>query len=111
MNKNGLTLIEVIISIAILGIVVMAFSTFIGSNYVKSIKLGQESQAVFEAKTGAEAILNDQSFADSSSTPTNLVITFGSNNIVVPGNIVEVAVDSVELYNDDKARMRVFQPD
>lgn len=62
-SETGLTLLEVILSVAILSIVSLTFINLFGSNYAISVQSGRTSQASALAQEKME-VLRANSFAD-----------------------------------------------
>lgn len=86
-NNNGFTLIEVIVSIAILGIVVISFQYLFTFAYTQIISAGHKSEATFESHQEVEKrIAGDLSNGSVIST-TGSTITINlpaSSSITIP---------------------------
>jgi prepilin-type N-terminal cleavage/methylation domain-containing protein len=111
---KGVTLIELIVSIAILAIVVIAFSGMFVNGFKSIIKSGNRSSSDYGIQQVIEnKILNPVSGTENNVTTEvtvladGLSINFGTNEIDVPGKIVK------SEYNDGKSRavFTTFVPD
>lgn len=59
-SKKGMTLIEIVIAIGIIGIVAVAFLQLFGSGFINIIGAGNHSKAQFTAQDVIENDLNDR---------------------------------------------------
>jgi len=73
-KKDGFTLIEIILSLAILGIISVAFLSLFGSGFKFIALSGQKSSSNFNAQSIMESSISDDSI-----TPTELTRTTGSS--------------------------------
>lgn len=111
-KNNGFTLIELIVSIGILGIIVVAFSGMFLSGFNTIAKSGNRSSGDYEAQKVMESkISNPTAGVDGNVATTvdntELNIKFGSKEIQVPGKRVE------SEFNDGKSTVIIttFVPD
>lgn len=110
-NNKGLTLIEVLVSIVILGIIAVAFLPIFTNSFVYIMSAGKRSKADFEAQRAMENRLagSGKTFdnVETTESGTELSISFGSDTINVPGKTVNVT------YNDGKQNVTLttFIPD
>lgn len=111
-HKKGLTLIEVILSIAILGIIAIVFLTVFTTGVKGVFEAGRWSEAEYETQHAMENELADVP----SNVPnvqvaeygsTNISITFGTTTITVHGKTINTD------YNDGKHKVHLtsFVPD
>jgi len=78
-NKEGMTLIELIIALAIIGIASVSFLTFFTQGFKFVTKAGDRSKAGFNAQAQAEKALNN---GISTSNVGSLTITFSDNTYI-----------------------------
>jgi len=79
-NSSGLTLIETIISIAIIGIIAIGILSVLSSGFAFIMRAGDISDATFRSKSQIETTVN--SF-NTDPSPTNLSIVFSSDNSTI----------------------------
>lgn len=88
MKKNaiGMTLIELIIAIALLGIITVAFINVFSFGYISIINAGKNTEAGYTAQKNLEnEIINDTSVANQT-----MIISFpGGVNVQVNGTAIE----------------------
>lgn len=92
-NKKGMTLIEIIIAIAIMGIITVSFLNIFASGYIGILSGGKHTKVAYDGQKQVEnSILNS-----TSSHPQTLNITFtdsASTQVETQGNaIVEEVID------------------
>ncbi|MBZ9688550.1 type II secretion system GspH family protein [Clostridium estertheticum] len=80
-NKKGFTLIEVILSIALLGIISIAFLTMFTSGIVGITNSGKKSVSHYTAQNQIESNINDLA-----NLPSNVVTSTKSITLTFPGN-------------------------
>jgi len=90
-QKKGLTLIEIIIALAILGIIMVAFLSGFGSGFASIFTMGNKTKAVAEAQTIVDFIYNEGTINDS-----QLMSTFD-----IEGKVSHADLES-SPYNSDK---------
>lgn len=84
-NKKGLTLIEAVIAIGIIGIIAVSFLSMYTLGFSTISKSGSRSSALFTVQSKLEEKLN----GTSGTTPTSLtIIVPNSSPISVSGNII-----------------------
>lgn len=109
-NKAGFTLVEVIVSVAILSIIIFAFSILFTTSFTGIFNAGRKSEALFKVqeemdKRIAEGLSNDFD----SSNPDQLTIQFDHRTVTVDGEIKE---EQVSYDNNEKlVDLYYFMPD
>lgn len=87
-KKNGFTLIEVIVSIALLAIIATAFMTLLSNSYADIFISGSKSDALFQAQKEVEFNMA----VGTTESSDNLVIEYdssvGVNPITIKGKII-----------------------
>ncbi len=107
MKKNkGLTLIEVIIAIAIIGIVALGILQMFTMSMVVISNAGKKTQSAYDAQSHAENTLN-VNYNDAPAVDEELELTIGGAQIIAPGRKVEM--DS-QLGNGENIIIQIFQP-
>lgn len=101
-NEKGFTLIEIIISLAILGMIVISFTTAFTSSFSGIFSSGKKSQALHEAQTKIDRKIN------SVTTGRDILkIKFlGVPEITIQGKKEIVNVE----YNDRSVSLTTFIP-
>ena len=92
-KKKGFTLIEVILSIAILGIISIAFMTMFTSGIVGISNSGKKSISHYVAQNQIESNISDSGILPSNvvTTTKSITLTFpGKADIVISGRQVDV---------------------
>ena len=79
-NKKGMTLIEILISLAIFGILMVLFSTLMGIAI-------QMRKHVFEQNTSSMTLMKDLATDDVAGVKTKIKIQFESGTIEVEGEL------------------------
>lgn len=105
-NNSGFTLIEVIISIAIVGILLLVFLSYFTNNAIYIFFAGERTDNIFEAQDKIDNTIKDIDFANSSEgieieeLPTNFSIRFQSNDgktfhaDTLKGKVVTVKIEN-----------------
>ena len=96
-KKSGLTLIELIISLAIIGIISVAFLSLFGFGINNIIISGKKSSSNFNAQSIMESSISDGSFTTPELTrTTGSMITLNKSGVVytVNGDKLEVTYPS-----------------
>jgi prepilin-type N-terminal cleavage/methylation domain-containing protein len=106
LNKKGLTLLEVIISIAIIGIIVVSFLSLFSNSFVQVIRSGNKGTSMYSAQTTAEDQLENTSYSESGST--TITVSWGSSNLSMDGNLKTLEVDVPNDPENDKAMLKIF---
>lgn len=99
-NKNGFTIIEVLVAMAILVLFITAFSALFVQSYTGIMAAGSKNNASYQAQAEVEQRIAEEN-SDSSGTYT---ITFGSINITINGG--KINVDKTK--NGQKSSMLTF---
>jgi len=109
-NKAGFTLVEIIVSVAILSIIIFAFSILFTTSFSGIFSAGRKSEALFKVqeemdKKIAEGLSNNFD----SSNPDQLTIEFDYRTVTVEGEIKEeqISYDNEERLVD----LFYFMPD
>jgi prepilin-type N-terminal cleavage/methylation domain-containing protein len=92
-NKKGFTLIEVILSIALLGILSIAFMTMFTSGIVGISNSGKKSISHYTAQNQIESNINDLGNISSNvlTSTKSITLTFpGNTGIVISGRQIDV---------------------
>ncbi|MBK5240152.1 type II secretion system protein [Clostridium sp.] len=94
-NQEGFTLIEVVLSIAILAIISTSFLKMFTSSIVGISNSGKKSDSHFTAQNQIETNINDSTILTGSvvNTATVIKLTFSgdpTNEILIPGRQIDV---------------------
>jgi type IV pilus assembly protein PilA len=91
-TKKGLTLVEVIISIAILGIMSIAFLSMFSSGLIGIFKAGHKSTSHYTAQNEMESNISDSTNTTGNvkSINTTIDLVFPGNNFTISGRKVDV---------------------
>lgn len=84
--KDGFTLIEVIVSIAIMGIVAISMLTVFNAGLVNIIRAGNRTEAVYDAEADlveSPAVLSYENITIKVPTP------YGENSVIINGGYVK----------------------
>ena len=104
-KRKGLSLIELVVSVAILGVVAIAILQLFGSGFVNIVGAGNHSKAQYLAQDVIEQDLNDRTITSTSNT---MQITLHDRIISVTGDIKTEQADigrgsvSVEYFKPSK---------
>lgn len=99
--KRGFTLIEVILSITILGIISIAFLTMFTSGIVGISNSGKKSVSHYIAQSQIESNINDSEnlYSNVVTSTTSIILKFpGNPAITVPGRQIEVPYDYGSIH-------------
>lgn len=77
-NKKGVTLIEIIISLAILGIIVVSLLAMFSTGFTFIARAGQRSEATFDNITQVEDVLKERN----STTSDDIPIVFSDSSTI-----------------------------
>jgi len=103
---KGLTLIELIVSIALIGMLSVVFFSMFLFGY-KSIKsAGNKSGAAFKAQANIEEVINDKPSAGNAEN-SNLRITFGDSTYINIEGKIETQSQSI---SNSTAEFTIFNP-
>ena len=106
LNEKGLTLIEVIISIAIISVITVSFLSIFSNSFIQVVRSGNKGTSMYSAQSAAEDLLENASFSESS--VTTITVGWGSDNLSVYGNLETIEVDIPNDPNNDKAILKIF---
>lgn len=102
-NEKGMTLIEIIISLLIFGIIVITLASVLSSGFLGIIRSGHKAKAAYEAQKDMSDKLIASEFSDSQT----LVISFsGIPTIEIDVNLIK----SEQEINGTTATMTSFIP-
>lgn len=104
-NNSGLTLIEIIIAMAIIGIIALAIIEMFSSASVFIVRAGDTTESLFQSHKQIETILTQKS---SSVSPTNMELKFSSDGstFTSEGNIITVN----HIINKSEVEITFFHP-
>ncbi len=105
-NEKGFTLIEVVVSLAIIGIMAVSFLSIFSGSLVGVVKSGKIGTAVYTAQTDAEDQLENSVYSEDSST--TITVNWESENLSVDGNLKTIEADVPNDQNDNKTKLQVF---
>ena len=83
-KKKGMTLIEIIISMAILSILIIAFLNLFLTSFTLIKRSGDKTITSVAASTEMDKVLNNSSYSSSNvvkKTPTSITLTYKDNSI------------------------------
>lgn len=103
--KQGMTLVEVIISMAVIGIIAVSMISLFTSAFVLITRAGNTSEALFQVHKEIETVLTNNSVAD---TPTNIDLKFTSDGTIVTskGNHLKINI----TVNKSNVEISFFHP-
>ena len=109
MNKSGFTLIEVIVSIAILGILAVTFIPILSSQYVSIVGTGKKTTATYSAVEEVEKKIKDSdSYADFDDKTLKIKFTNIEKSIDI--DVKEISVESKDKTNEKSTTIKVGIP-
>lgn len=86
--ENGFTLLELLAALLILTLVIFAFTPLFLSSIERIHFAGDKSEALFQSQSEIEISIAERQTVDG----YELVFTYGENEIIVPGGLVDVEV-------------------
>lgn len=95
-DKKGMTLIEIIVALAILGIISVTFLTMFGNGYVSVFKAGHRTNANMELQSISDNLNAHKS--DDEVDITNYMNGKGYNKVTNVGNIATKVSGDVNYY-------------
>jgi prepilin-type N-terminal cleavage/methylation domain-containing protein len=95
-QNKGLTLVEIIVSLGILGIITVSFTTLFTHSFKSVFSAGDKSVALFEAQEKMENILSG-TVESESSDPRLMKIYFGNQPIIVEGKMVSASDEEKKI--------------
>ena len=112
-NKRikGFTLIEILISVAILGILLVILIPVFSYSLIRIIDSGHKTQAMYSAQTGVEKLQDGEPFSESTSLEKDLDIVFSSVEIQVAGIVSTIEVPIPKDPDGDSTELKTFIPD
>lgn len=109
-NPQGMTLVEIIISLAIFGIMMVSLLSMFSTSFSNLMSMGNRSRANAEAQKIMDRIYEEARFTDSAGLETDVETVL--TDIVGTGNFQNCTGDSTAFnaaYNSKKARFMVSE--
>jgi len=106
-KQQGLTLVEIILGIAILGIIFVAMIPVFTYGFIQIDHSGDKSKALYISRQNTEKTLDGEAGGVITSTAP-LIIKFGGTNIPVPG--VQYKVETTYNGTSNKVTIKSFKP-
>ena len=105
-KSNAMTLVEIIMAMALIGIITISIMTLLTSGFTQITSSGERAKALFQAQAQIESDINDigQSASDASET---LTLKIDDTEIIVPGKVKSV---NTALPNGRFVQIEIFQP-
>lgn len=105
-KSNAMTLVEIIMAMALIGIITISIMTLLTSGFTQITSSGERAKALFQAQAQIESDINDigQSASDASET---LTLKIDDTEIIVPGKVKSV---NTALPNGRSVQIEIFQP-
>lgn len=112
MNEKGFTLIEVMVSMTLVGILAVAFIPILSAQYVNIYKTGDKSKVTYDAieKLEDEIAKPESKVENAGDTVTNEKIIFGDKEIETRIKEVEVEAGEDDKNNKQKTTLKVGVP-
>ncbi len=107
--KKGFTMIEVIVSAAILAILAISLIPLISFGYSETVSSGQKSTAVYKDAESLESNFNSETDGITNITSKTIVISFGEADISIPGKLLKATKSYDSLRNP--VVISAFKPD
>lgn len=104
-NNRGMTLIEIVIAIAILGIMSIGLLTMFTSSFKFIVNAGDRSEATFNTQSQAEQALNMKN-SDPLAPGLQIVFPSDGSSITAPGDVIHKS----HTENGATANVDIFQP-
>lgn len=106
MNKKstkGMTLVEIVISLAIFGVLSVIFLNIFLSSLTLTVRSGQRADMVSEISSSIEQRIADDSFTDSDITTvsTSVAIIYNKDTASESSEAMEGVLVNGDLINDD----------
>lgn len=115
-NRRGITLIEIIISFAILGVVLIAFLSMFSSGVIWTIQARHRTETLSESQAIVEYVIGGEKNEDLESaidrTETDLIFSFPGHsvlNFTVEGEIADVETN-IKNDPDKIIILEIFRP-
>lgn len=98
-RNNGMTLVEVLISLAILGILLVILTGILSGGLWNITNAGKKTSDEFTAQQLMDKAINDPSFSDARVTveSTNMPVPVGGDSALIAGRKITVRVGDVKL--------------
>jgi len=105
-KAKAMTLVEIIMAIALIGIITVSILTLLTSGFTQITSSGERAKALFQAQAQIESDINDigQSASDAAET---LTLKIDDVEIIVPGKIKSV---NTALPSGRSVQIEIFQP-
>lgn len=105
-TKWGMTLIEVIIAMAIIGIIAVGLIQMFTMSMIVISNAGKKTQSAYDAQKYAENTLAEK-HSDAPEVDEELVLTIGGTTTIAPGRKMKI---ESQLGNGKIINIEVFQP-
>ena len=108
MNEKGFTLVEVVVSIALVGILAITFIPILSAQYINIYKSGDKSKATYDAMEKVEERVSDPEVykEQTGDVANDDIITFGDKEI-------DIRIKDVEeegKHKEEKTKLKVGVP-
>ncbi|WAG72320.1 prepilin-type N-terminal cleavage/methylation domain-containing protein [Clostridium estertheticum] len=108
-NKQGFTLIEVVVGIALLGIIIISFMPVFSNSFKGITNSGKKSNALYSSQEGIEKKLHGGTDINSTDTPKRITIKFSGAEFDVNGKAILTEIPFGN--NGNKTIVKSFKPD
>ena len=103
-NEKGMTLIEIIIAIAIIGMIAISLLALYSTAFAFIMRAGDTTDAAFRTHAQIETTLR---LKDSDPSPTNLTLTYSNGDVIISkGNKESIS----QTVKDTEVIIHFFQP-
>lgn len=109
MGIMGITLVEIILAIAIIGIIVVSLIPIFTQTYVQITRSGNRTNALYVSQEEIEKKLQGEAGGLATSTNHPITLKFGTTEIIVSGKVIEVKVEYDTAGNT--TTIKSFKPD
>lgn len=111
MNEKGFTLIEVMISMMLVGVLAIGFIPILTSQYVNVYKSGNKSEATYKALEKVEKQTSDpeSSTKKVGDSTEDVEIKFG-NKPVIKTEVKDIEVKGTSTNNEQETELKVGVP-
>ena len=103
-DKRGLTLLEIILSLALLGIIVVGFLAVFSGGFITIISMGNKTRAGVEAQTIVDRVYSEAVFATTAELRDEVELIAQE---VAPGSWVDYTDDLADFNEPNTTQTRV----